>query len=130
MKTIYKKLVFLIAFLLSTSVISMACEINFKVEGQEKAKYNIGEVVVLKITVEFTHNACPVALKETKIQANGMEILGATEWKNVSGNIWERKIKVKITSNKEGKAIISAHRSCEKDGGTGTMTLIAIPTKK
>jgi len=130
MKTIFKKLVFLISLLLLTAVVSMACEINFKVEGQEKTKYNIGEIVVLRVTVEFTHNACPVALKETKIQANGMEILGATEWKNVSGNIWERKIKVKITSNKEGKAIISARRSCEKDGGTGTLTLIAVSTKK
>ena len=125
-----KKIVFLILLMLSTAFVSMACEINFKIDGQEKAKYDIGDIVVLKITVEFTHNACPVALKETKIQANGMDILGATEWKNVSGNIWERKIKVKITSNKEGKAIISARRSCEKDGGTGTLTLIAVPTKE
>lgn len=126
----FKKIVFLISLMLSTAFVSMACEINFKIDGQEKAKYDIGDIVVLKITVEFTHNACPVALKETKIQANGMEILGATEWKNVSGNIWERKVKVKITSNKEGKAIISARRSCDKDGGSGTLTLIAVPTKK
>lgn len=120
----------LVAALLYLSIgFASACEISFAVDGTEKAKYEIGDVVVIKVTIELTHNNCPVNLKDTKIQGSGIEILGATEWKNPNGSKWERKIKVKITSNKEGKATITAKRTCEKDGGWGTYTLKATPIK-
>jgi hypothetical protein len=109
--------------------IASACEISFAVDGKEKTKYEIGDIVIIKVTVELTHNNCPVALKETRIQGSGIEILGATDWKNPSGTKWERKVKVKITSNKDGNATITAKRTCDKDGGWGTYTLKATPTK-
>jgi hypothetical protein len=123
-----KSLLIAMFLYLFTGIVS-ACEITFTLEGKEKAKYEIGEIVIIKVLVELTHNNCPVALKETKIQGYGIEILGATDWKNPSGTKWERKVKVKITSSKDGNATITAKRTCDKDGGWGTMTLKATPTK-
>lgn len=119
-----------VATLLYLSVgFASACEITFAVDGVKKAKYEIGDVVVIKVTIELTHNNCNVTLKDTKIQGSGIEILGATEWKNPSGSKWERKVKIKLTSNKEGKATLTAKRTCEKDGGWGTFTLNVTPAK-
>jgi hypothetical protein len=124
----FKSLLIAMLLYLITGIVS-ACEISFAVEGKEKAKYEIGEIVIIKVTIELTHNNCPVALKDTKIQGSGIEIVGATEWKNPTDSKWERKVKVKIISTKEGKATITAKRTCEKDGGWGTFTLKATPTK-
>jgi preprotein translocase subunit SecB len=121
------KVVKILAIAMLLPLAAIACDISFSVDGKVKPKYEITEIVVIKVKVELTHNNCPITLKDTKIQGIGMDILGATEWKNTSPNVWERKLKVKVTSTKEGKATVTAKRSCEKDGGWGTFTLMATP---
>jgi hypothetical protein len=129
MNRIVSKCIQFIAVALLFPIATLACDIRFSVDGKPKDKYEIAEIVVIKVRMELTHNHCPISLKDTKIQGIGMEILGATEWKNISPQIWERKLKVKITSTKEGKATVTAKRSCEKDGGWGTFSLVATPLK-
>ena len=120
-------LVATLAFL--SSGLASACEIAIAVDGNEKAKYEIGEIVVVRVTVELTHNNCPAGLQDTKIKGSGLDVLGATPWKNPSDRKWERKVKVKITSSRDGRATITAKRECQKDGGSGTLTLKTTPTK-
>jgi len=119
----------MVIFFYCLPIISSACEITFHLEGAQKMKYNAGDIAIIKISVVRTHRNCSVDLKETKIQASGMKIIGATKWVNTDGNTWERKLKVRITSNKEGKATITAKRTCNRDGGFGTFELQAVPVK-
>ena len=122
-------LIFMLGFLFvafSTQE-TKACEIEFEIIKGKKKKYEVGDVIVLKIKVILTHRTCPEALSKTKFKMNGLKVVGATEWKQVSAMDYERKLKVKIVSNKDGKLIFNAIRTCDKDGGFGSLKLEAVP---
>lgn len=103
-----------------------ACEIEFEILKGKKEKYEAGDIIVLEVTVILTHRVCPIGLKQTKFKMNGLKVIGATGWKQVSAMKHVRKLKVKIVSNKEGKLIFNAIRTCDKDGGFGSLKLEAV----
>jgi len=108
-------------------VCSYACEINFTIKEGEKESYSTGDIVVIEVEVVFTHRMCPVSLKETKFKYEGVKILGATEWKQVTEMKYIRKLKVQLIELKKGekgKSQIFAIRSCEKDGGYGNIEIL------
>lgn len=111
------------------AVNSFACSISMKVIDNSKDKYEIGDIVTVKTTVKTTHRSCPEDINKTKFNPKGVEILNATKWSEVSGGVWERKLKVKVTGTTKGKVTLSAVRSCNKDGGVGSITLEAEPIK-
>ena len=117
------KILLVSALLIAIPSITKACHITVTVEGVQKEKYQSGDIVVVKITVVLEHRNCDVSLDETDIQVSGSQITGATKWINTGGTTWERKLKIKIESAAEGKAIVTAVRTCEKDGGKGSLTL-------
>ena len=104
-----------------------ACEIDFEIIKGKKAKYNAGDIIVLKIKVTLTHRVCPEGIKKTKYKMKGLKVVGSTDWKQVSAMDYERKLKVQIVSNKDGKLIFNAIRTCDKDGGFGSLKLEAVP---
>jgi hypothetical protein len=106
-----------------------ACEIKFGLDDSAQGPYAAGATVIFRLRVDLTHNNCPVEMKDTKIQGVGLNILGATPWQNTSPNVWERKIKVAIVAQPDGKVTLSAKRSCDKDGGWGAYTIVSSPLK-
>jgi hypothetical protein len=111
------------SFLIAVPIMVKACEITISVDGTKKEVYKAGDVVVLKITVVLKHRNCDVDINETNVNVSGMLITGATKWVNTEGKTWERKIKVKILSDKSDKALILAERTCDRDGGKGSLIL-------
>ena len=117
-------------FFLSFSIQdAKACEIEFEIVSGKKATYEPGDIIVVKVLVILTHRVCPEALEKTKFKMNGMKVVGATGWKQVSAMDYERKLKIEIQSNKDGKLIFNAIRTCDKDGGFGALKLKGIPLK-
>ena len=124
-------LIFFLGFLfisLSTQE-TKACEIEFEILKGKKDKYEAGDIIVLKVIVVLTHRVCPEALSKTKFKMNGLKVVGATPWTQVSAMKYERKLKVQIVSNKNGKLIFNAIRTCDKDGGFGSLKLEAVPVE-
>lgn len=111
------------ALLIALPAIARACDINVSVEGLKKEVYKAGDVVVVKIVVVLKHRNCDVDINETSVNVSGSKIIATTKWVNTEGKTWERKIKVKIVADKSGKAIIVAERTCDRDGGKGSMIL-------
>lgn len=118
-----KKAVFVLLFVMTYVFSAMACEIEFEVQGTQKSKYNAGEEVIVKVKVTLTHRVCNVAMANTKFDTKGFEMLGGTDWKEVSPGVWERKLKMKAQKTKSGKMILTVTRTCDKEGGSGTLTL-------
>jgi len=118
-----------IFFLSFSTQEAKACEIEFEIVKGKKEKYEAGDIIVVKVVVKLTHRSCPEALKKTKFKMNGLKVVGATEWKEISATDHERKLKLKVISNKDGKLIFNAIRTCDKDGGFGTLKLEAIPVE-
>ena len=116
-------LVFISVLLIVAPSILKACEIVVEVEGAQKEKYQAGDIVVVKITVILKHRNCDVSLDKTDIRVSGSQLTGATKWVNTNQQKWQRNIRIKILDDKSGKAVITAERTCEKDGGRGSLTL-------
>ncbi len=118
------KTLLLLSFLFVGVAVASACEITLKVVENEQETYKVGDELVVEVHLQFTHRNCPVSVKETKFQYQGVKILGATEWKRLSGMEYTRKLKVKIVevaSDKKKKTQIVAVRSCDKEGGMGSI---------
>lgn len=105
--------------------VAKACEINLTLPDTQKTTFEKGDTVVLSVRVMLTHNNCPVGLQDTKIQGAGLEIISATKWKNTKGNAWERKVKAVITAEEKEEVKLTARRTCDRDGGSGTLTMRA-----
>ncbi len=97
---------------------AIACEIEIVVEGGEKSNYQVSDTVVLQINVFLTHRNCPEGIDATKYKLEGLKALGATQWKQVSADTFQRRIKIQITEG--GKPTFHAVRTCDKEGGHGT----------
>ncbi|MFP4527253.1 MAG: hypothetical protein ACLFQX_01780 [Candidatus Kapaibacterium sp.] len=102
---------------------ALACEIDFKVIQNKKDTYSPGDVLIAKVTVIFTHRNCPEGIDATKFDSKGIEIAGATNWTEVSTGTWERKLKLKIKDDAKSKASVTGVRTCDKEGGFGTLNL-------
>lgn len=100
-----------------------ACEIGFEITNNKKDTYSVGDVLVIKVTVNLTHKSCPVGMDKTKFTMKGMRILGTTEWLQESSMVWTRKIKVEIIADAGKNIVLNANRVCDKDGGFGSLTL-------
>ena len=118
-----KRLLFITSLLTSFLVVGIvslsACEINVSVQGDAKDSYSKNEIVILKITVKKTHRNCSQSIDATQFKGDGMELLGAQKWQQTSGNQYTRLVKVKLTGNDDGEAILHARRTCDKEGGHG-----------
>lgn len=106
-------------------VSSFACEIEFKVnEKYQKEIYAAGDQIVVELKVVLSHRDCNVAIENTKISATGCEITGATKWQETSPGVFERKLKVVVSSGVSDFQL-NCRRTCDKDGGFGKIDLKA-----
>ena len=101
---------------------STACEFKFKVESEAKENYSPGDEIIVKVTLVLTHRECPEGLEATKYDFKGIKALGATKWKEISEGTYERKFKLQVTDSEKSKHVFSTTRTCEKDGGAGSIS--------
>lgn len=118
-----KHVTILLALFFIGAVSAMACEIHAKVIEGSKSKYKVGDEIVVKVTVVYTHRNCTDGIDKTKFNPVGMKILGAGKWSEVSTGLFERKLKVKITDAIKNQAVMNIVRTCNKEGGSGKLTL-------
>lgn len=123
------RLIFIFFVLLTGIASASACDIKFKILDNKKELYKPGEEFIAKITVIFTHKNCPEGIGATEFKLDGLTISQATKWSETESGTYERKLKLKVTSNKSGKIKLDAVRKCKKDGGFGSLKLKAQPVK-
>ncbi len=122
-KILSKSLIVIGFLILLSSSTVLACDIDITVVGDEKESYEIGDEIILHVKVSYTHRVCSEGIKKTAFDGKGLKVLSGTDWKETSPGVWERKLKVTVQKAKKGKLLLSATRTCEKDGGFGTITL-------
>ena len=119
MKYIKNTILLLIIFIFVNVPSLMACEIDVKVKGDEKSVYSKGDYLILEILVFLTHRNCPEGIKATKFAGDGIKLIGAKSWKQISSDRYSRLVKVQITGSNNGEAVLHARRTCDKEGGHG-----------
>jgi len=116
-----KKITFTLLLVAFTLASTLACNITFKID-KEKSKYNVGDELVVKVTVVLIHSDCTTAMKSTNFKASGLKILSGTDWKEISKGTWERKVKIKVLEN-VAKPTLIVTRTCHREGGKGVLTI-------
>jgi hypothetical protein len=101
-----------------------ACEIHIKIKSGEKQIYQTGDEIIFEVTVFLTHHDCPEGIKATKFSGEGLNLLGATKWKEVALGTYVRLVKTKVTSTRDGAGVLHARRKCDKEGGYGVIQLV------
>ncbi len=102
----------------------LACEIEVKPRGEAKEVYTLGDQIIFEVTVVLTHRNCPEGIANTKYKGKGLELLGATKWKEVNPGIFVQLIKTQIADSINGEAILYAGRTCNKEGGYGSYKVL------
>lgn len=123
MKRPLMRLFLIIVFTLINIVIVEACKIEYTIIDKKETLYKVNDELIIEIKIVLTHRVCPVSLKETKFKYQGIEIVGATAWKQISAMEYTRKIKIKIVEDKKNRCQITASRTCDHEGGLGTIII-------
>jgi len=113
-------------FLLSVLLVGQeikACEIKFSIEGEKKEGFAVGDEIIVKVYVAFTHRVCPEGIENTKFKYEGVKVLGATKWQETAQGKFERKLKLKVMEKTDKEMILEAIRSCDKEGGYAKLQL-------
>ncbi len=100
-----------------------ACEIEFSIEGDKKEGFTVGEEIIVKVDVIFTHRVCPEGIENTKFKYEGIKVLGATKWKETARGKYERKLKLMVLEDNGKELILEAVRTCDKEGGYAKLKL-------
>jgi hypothetical protein len=109
--------VLIILLFIVFAISSYACEITF---SPDKPKYKIGDTVILKMIVKWTHKTCIKEAVEPALKLSDMEMTAKTKFKETAPGLWEIKYKMKVIGN---KAAVNAYEDCSKGGGTGNIKL-------
>lgn len=117
-----KKLGFLICLLIVGISHVQACHFEFSTQNNEKT-CKAGEELIINVKLVLTHRNCKVAAQDTQFKYGGIQVIGATEWKQESPGVFTRQIKAKVLNDNKNKIMLSATRTCDKDGGYGVFTL-------
>lgn len=119
MKILIKSSIATFLVLLLGVMVTYGCDFYFKIEN-EKTSYHTGDEVIVTVTMKLTHRVCEEEVDATQFKSDGLEILGATKWVELSNNLYARKLKIKITDSGKN-ATLTALRECDKDGGLGSI---------
>jgi hypothetical protein len=119
-----KHLLFILFFVLCF-VSTQACEFEFSTENKAKSCKS-GDELVINVKLTLTHRRCSVAPSATKFKTVGMDVFGATAWKEASPGVWTRQVKVRVQGVAGKKVTLTATRTCDKDGGYGVFELVKV----
>lgn len=122
-------MVLIMGAIIALSERSIACEIDMEVIKNKKDNYKIEDVLIAKATISLTHRNCHNSIQNTEFEVQGLKILGATKWKQLSSRTWERKFKIEVIGDKDGELEFKTIRKCNKGGGTEDLNLKSEPVK-
>lgn len=117
-----RKMILTLTLLLSVFVASNACDFSFKVDGNKKSCHP-GDVVEVTVELTLTHRICNVAPAQTKFKIDGVKVISASNWKQISANRYERTVKMEVLQDNKKNITLMATRTCDKEGGTGCFTM-------
>jgi hypothetical protein len=104
------------AFIIVT-VEASACDILL---SSDKDQYKVGDVIVVKMEVKWTHKTCIKEDVEPSLKLVGLELVAKTKFKEISPGIWDVKYKMKVTGK---NASINAYEDCSKGGGSANLKI-------
>lgn len=116
-----KKIALIVAILLGAFASTVACNITFTLQNDQNetvnpAKVKVGDTYTLVVHFKPTHRVCPIDIKSTKFNLDGIKVISATDWASDGGTGYIRKVKIKISDNKKPESSLTVVRLCDNGG--------------
>jgi hypothetical protein len=121
-------LIFLLSFTFLNVSQALACDIEVSLQNKNQS-FQTGNEFVVVVQVTKTHRMCRVDINETTYEPNGLKVLSATDWKETSPGVWQRKMKLKVTGNAASKLAFYVRRKCNKENSVGSLVLNSKPVE-
>ncbi|MEA1883947.1 MAG: hypothetical protein U9N62_05430 [Thermotogota bacterium] len=103
---------FIVLLMIALAGIALGCD--FKLEA-ESTQVNTGDTFYVRVTVIKDHNKCTLtSMDDYKFDAEKLELLGITEWQEISSNTFQTWIKVQAIDAGEG--LLKIWKNCSKEG--------------
>lgn len=100
--------------LLMVFLTGVALSCDFKLEA-ESTQVNTGDAFYVRVTVIKDHNKCTLtSMDDYKFDAENLELLGMTEWEEISRNTFQ--VWVKVQAIETGEAFLKIWKNCSKEG--------------
>ncbi len=112
----------MLTLMISAFVAANACDFDFKVNGNKKS-CQPGDMIEVTVELTLTHRVCNVAPAQTKFKIDGVKVVSASDWKQISPTRYERTVKMQVLKDNKKKITLMATRTCNKEGGTGIFTM-------
>ncbi len=106
--------------LAASAVPLLACDIGIALSSSSG---QVGDTVVVNVTVQQTHRMCLVPIEDTQFTFVGVEFVSDTPWAKTSSTSHEKQITVQLVTPGEGS--VEVIRECSR-GGDRTVATIAI----
>jgi type 1 fimbria pilin len=118
-----KKSFLTLFLLLAIGVLSAsACNIKFTLQGNQK-NCHAGDTVTVNVELTLIHRSCSVAADQTKFKVDGAKVVSASKWKQTSATTYTRTVKMVVAKDNKKNVVLTATRTCDKEGGHGTFSL-------
>ena len=117
-----KRLFVWLIFLISAFSAANACDFSFKVNGN-RTNCRPGDIIEVTVELNLTHRVCNVAPSQTKFKIDGLKVLSASPWQQVSPTKYQRTIKIEVLRDNKKSITLMAIRTCNKEGGSGVFSL-------
>ncbi len=118
-----KRLFLVLLFVSGFMIVGKACDIKLVVTGEKKQIYKPGEELVINVTLIYVHRICELELSDTRITCAGMNIVEATEWKEIQPGTYSKDIKARLLQDGNTEASLKVVRKCSADGGIGSIKI-------
>ena len=106
-----KKIILISAVFIIVGVINtFACNISV---DTDKDSYNMNDYAIVTVVLKQDHRNCLHEGEEPAIKVSGLELVGKTDFTEISNGVWQIKYKAKIIDD---SPVFIAERVCEKDG--------------
>lgn len=95
-------------------LVGIALSCDFKLEA-EATQVNVGDEFYVRVTVIKNHTKCTLkSMEDYKFDADNLDLLGMTQWQEISGNTFQ--VWVKVQAMDAGEGFLKIWKNCSKEG--------------
>jgi len=103
---------FIVLLMMALTGVALSCDFILEAESTQVSK---GDEFYVRVTVIKDHNNCVLtSMDDYKFDADNLDLLGMTQWQEISRNTFQAWVKVQALD--AGNGLLKIWKNCSKEG--------------
>ncbi len=103
---------FIVLLMIALTGVALSCDFILEAESTQVSK---GDEFYVRVTVIKDHNTCVLtSMDDYKFDADNLDLLGMTQWQEISRNTFQ--VWVKVQALDAGNGFLKIWKNCSKEG--------------